>query len=77
MINVKDVVSNAGMAYNNIAVHPITGDVFMNTIKGYGWDFAINNISLFEDKGDEMTLKSNYTDFTRFPAGIFFSASYQ
>lgn len=77
MINVKDVVSNAGMVYNNIAVHPITGDVFMNTIKGYGWDFAINNISLFEDKGEEMTLKTNYTDFTRFPAGIFFSVNFQ
>lgn len=77
MINAKDVVSNAGMAYNNIAVHPITGEVFLNTIKGYGWDFTINNISIFEDDGNEMSLKKNHTDFTRFPAGIFFSANFK
>lgn len=77
MINVKEVVTDAGMVYNNIAVHPVTGDVYMNTIKGYGWDFTINNISLFEDKGDEMSLKLNHKDFTRFPAGIFFLASFR
>lgn len=77
MINVKNVVENAGIVYGNVEVHPITGDVYMNTIKGFGWDFEVNNISLFEDKGDEMILKSNHTDFTRFPAGIFFNASFQ
>ncbi len=76
MIKAPSVISNAGMAYNNVAVHPLNGDVYLNTIKGYGWDFTFNNISIFEDKNDEMTLKNNYKDYTRFPAGIFFNASF-
>ncbi len=76
MIDARDVVSNIGMLYNNIAVHPVTGDVYMNTMKGYGWDFAINNISVFKDNGDDMVLKENYRDHTRFPAGIFFNAQF-
>lgn len=77
MINAKEVLTNAGMAYNNIAVHPLTGDVYLNTMKGYGWDFTINNISVFQDKDDEMTLKENYKDYTRMPAGIFFNANFK
>lgn len=77
MINVKTVVPNAGMAYNNIAVHPITGEVFLNTIKGYGWDFAINNISQFTDNGEEMVLRKNHENYTRFPAGIFFTSNFE
>lgn len=77
MINANEVLTNAGMAYNNIAVHPLTGDVYLNTMKGYGWDFTFNNISVFQDKDDEMTLKENYKDYTRMPAGIFFNANFK
>lgn len=77
MISANEVLTNAGMAYNNIAVHPLTGDVYLNTMKGYGWDFTFNNISVFQDKDDEMTLKENYKDYTRMPAGIFFNANFK
>ena len=54
-------------------MHPITGDVYLNTIKGYGWDFTINNISVFNFDEDLISpLKANYEDYTRFPAGIFY-----
>lgn len=77
MIDAKDVVNNSNMVYNNIAVHPITGRVYMNTIKGYGWDFTINNISVFKPEGDALVLEKNYEDHTRFPAGIFFPANFK
>ncbi|NLC49442.1 MAG: DUF5074 domain-containing protein, partial [Bacteroidales bacterium] len=77
MIDAKTVVPNSGMIYNNIAVHPISGKVYMTTIKGYGWDFLTNNISEFDFSGSEPQLSANYTDHTRFPAGIFFSADFQ
>lgn len=78
MVDAKEYVQNANMVYNNIAVHPLSGDVYINTIKGYGWDFTINNISVFSfDKNDNPTLKANHQDYTRFPAGIFFSKNFE
>ncbi|NSL86169.1 DUF5074 domain-containing protein [Chitinophaga sp. Mgbs1] len=71
----KTMVANANIVYNNIAVHPITGEVYMNTIKGYGLNFLINNISVF-GMSNKATLSANYQNYTNFPAGIFFTCSY-
>lgn len=75
----KSLVPDAGMVYNSMAVHPETGRVYLNTIKGYGWDFTINNISVFDfDNEDaESPLHANYRNHTRFPAGIFFPANFK
>lgn len=77
MVDAKTMVSNANMVHNTIAVHPNTGKVYMNTIKAYGWDFLINNISAFDFEGAEPVLSNNYQNYTHFPAGIFFTANYQ
>ena len=78
MVNAKTLVLNANMVYNGPGVHPITGDVYLLTIKGYGWDFTINNISVFNfDEELPSVLKANYEDYTRFPAGVFFSANFK
>ena len=77
MVNAKTLVSNANIVYNNIAVHPRTGKVYLNTIKAYGWDFLINNISVFDLEGTEPVLSNNYQNYTHFPAGIFFPADFQ
>lgn len=76
---VKSLVPNAGMGYNGIGVHPETGRVYMNTIKGYGWDFTINNISVFDfdDENATSVLYKNYQNYTRFPAGFFFPANFK
>lgn len=75
MVDAKTMVENAGIVYNNIAVHPVTGEVYLNTIKGYGLNFLINNISVFNFSG-EAILSANYQDYTNFPAGIFFTYSF-
>lgn len=72
----KSMVPNAGMLYNTMAIHPKTGHVYINTIKGYGWDFLINNISVFNFEGTSPILEANYKDYTHFPAGIFFPANF-
>ncbi|WP_236264034.1 DUF5074 domain-containing protein [Dysgonomonas sp. Marseille-P4677] len=72
----KSMVPNAGMLYNTMAVHPNTGRVYINTIKAYGWDFLINNISVFNFDGASPVLEANYKDYTHFPAGIFFPANF-
>ncbi|MHC5200866.1 DUF5074 domain-containing protein [Myroides sp. LJL119] len=70
--NVKDYVEDANIVYNNLAVHPITGQVYFNTIKGYGWDYLINSLSVFNFSKNPI-LVENYKDLTDFPAGIFFT----
>jgi hypothetical protein len=75
MVDAKTIVENANIVYNNIAVHPLTGEVYLNTIKGYGWDFLINNTSAF-NFGNKSVVSANYQNHTHFPAGIFFTYSF-
>lgn len=77
MVNVKDYIADAGIVYNNLAVNPTTGEVYFNTIKGYGLDFLINDISVWTDKGNTLEFKRTYKNHTHFPAGIFFTDSYK
>lgn len=79
MVNVKEYVENANIVYNGIGVHPITGDVYINTIKGFGWDFVTNEISVFNFDNPDPSVspyKTGYKNHTRFPAGIFFPANF-
>ena len=74
LVKASDYVSeDAGMAYNNLAVHPVTGEVYQTTIKGYGLDYLKNNISVFNFSQSQPELTANYKHYTHFPAGIFFT----
>lgn len=75
MADAKTMVENANIVYNNIAVHPVTGEVYMNTMKAYGVNYLINNISVF-NFSNKATVSANYKNYTNFPAGIFFTDSY-
>ena len=77
MVNAKDMVDNVGIIYNTCAVHPLTGEVYLNSIKGYGQDYKINNISVFNFNGDEPKLSANYENYTAFPAGTFFTYNFE
>lgn len=77
MVDAKTMVDDANIVYNNIAVHPVIGDVYLNTIKGYGTDYLINNISVFNFDSGTPGLKANYKDYTKFPAGIFFTGNFK
>lgn len=63
------------MAYNMPAIHPVTGQIFFNTIAGYGWSFLTNDISVWNTDPD-FTLAADYKDYTRFPAGVYFPANF-
>ena len=77
LIDAKDIVEDAGMAYINLAVHPISGEVYQTTIKAYGMDFLKNNISVFNFSKSESKLRVNYKNHTHFPAGIFFTYDFE
>ncbi|GGF29108.1 DUF5074 domain-containing protein [Echinicola rosea] len=77
MTDVKDHVEDANIVYNNLAVNPKTGEVYFNTLKGYGLNYLINDISVFDFSGEEAILAKNYKNYTNFPAGIFFTYDYE
>ena len=76
MVDAKDMVDNVGIIYNTCAVHPITGEVYLNSIKGYS-DYKTNNITVFDFSGDEPKVSVNYENYTAFPAGTFFTYNFE
>lgn len=63
--------NNAGMLYNNIAVHPKTGQVYINTIKSYA-QFQTNQIWAFDFNASKDAPAAKYENYTNFPAGCYF-----
>lgn len=75
--SVKPLIGeHAGIVYNTIAVHPTSGEVYINTIDNYA-TYKQNNISVINFHGKEPKLSANYKDYTRFPAGIFFPQNFR
>ncbi|WP_430973540.1 DUF5074 domain-containing protein [Sunxiuqinia rutila] len=77
MTDVSEHIEHAGIVYNNLGVHPTTGEVFFNTMKGYGMDYLINDISVFNFSGESPEMVYDFKDYTNFPAGFFFTANYR
>ena len=76
MINAFAFNPYASIVYNTIAVHPVTGQVWMNTLKGFSWAFLKNDIMVFDFSGSEPRMAADYADYTHFPAGIFFTYNF-
>lgn len=77
MVDAKEMVENANIVYNTVAVDPVTEGVYLNTIKGYGDNVSINQISIFDFSGATPTLKAHYNDCIRYPAGVFFTSNFR
>lgn len=76
LVDVNVVQPGFTQTYNTVAVHPITGKVYLNRLKGFSLQYLINRICIFNDEGDSLTLERTYDDYTRFPAGIFFPSQF-
>ena len=74
MTNVTDHVADAKMAYNNLGVDPVTGEVYFTSIKGWS-DFKVNDILVF-DFDKQKAPVADYKNCTSFPAGVFFTESF-
>lgn len=74
--DVKSNIPNWGIIYNMPAVHPVTGEYYFNTILGYGWSFLTNDISVYNLSAGAPAMVADYQNYTHFPAGIFFTASF-
>ncbi len=77
MVDASKVLENAFQAYNTVAVHPLTGEVVLNTIKGWSNDSFINHITFFDFSGKEPKISADYENHTLFPAGVFFTYNFE
>ena len=76
MADAKEYVEDCGIVYNTCAVHPLTGEVVFNSIKGYGTSYLTNHITFFDFSGETPAVSADYADQTRFPAGTFFTYNF-
>ena len=63
--------NNAGLLYNGLAVHPVTGHVYANSIKSFPL-FTTNQIWVFDFEASVDSPFAKYENYTHFPAGVFF-----
>lgn len=77
MTDVASHVEFPGVVYNNLGVNPETEEVFFTTMKGYGMDYKVNDISVFDFTSGEVIFKYDFQEHNSFPAGIFFPQNYR
>ncbi|WP_430811804.1 MULTISPECIES: DUF5074 domain-containing protein [unclassified Carboxylicivirga] len=72
LLDISTLDSNAREFYNGLGVHPVTGHIYANTIKGVGPFYTTNHIWIFDFEQSTTEALHQFKDFTHFPAGIFF-----
>lgn len=76
LVDLSSLDKNAGERYNGLGVHPVTGLVYINTIKSFAL-YAQNQIWGFDFAADAENPAVKYENYTRFPAGFYFPAGRQ
>lgn len=73
LVDLSALDKNAGERYNGLGVHPVTGLVYVNTIKSFAL-YTQNQIWGFDFAVDTEAPAVKYENYTRFPAGFYFPA---
>lgn len=71
LVDISLIDNNAGIMYNGLGIHPVTGHIYANTIKGFA-QYTTNQIWEFDFDNNTESPVSKYENFTNFPAGFFF-----
>ena len=74
--NIQDYVADAKTYYNSLGVNPKTGHVYFATMKGFGADYKINDIAVFDFKKSSPLL-FDYKKKNSFPAGVYFTYNFE
>lgn len=77
MVDASTMLENGKQSYNTVAVHPLTGEVVLNTNKGWDNDVYLNHITFFDFSGEEPKISADYKNHTVLPAGIFFTYNFE
>ncbi len=71
LVDLSEIDNNAGLIYNGLGIHPVTGHVYANTIKGFA-QYTTNQIWEFDFSTNTEKPVNKYENYTNFPAGFFF-----
>ena len=72
LTDLSAIDNNAGLLYNGLGVHPVTGNVYINTIKSFA-QYTQNTIWSFDFNNSTENPAAKYENYTNFPAGFFFA----
>lgn len=72
LADLSELDSNARIVYNGMGIHPVSGHLYINTIKGMGTLYTTNTIWEFDPTNGFTQPVNKWNDYTNFPAGFFF-----
>lgn len=71
MVDLSGIDTDAAQLYNGLGIHPVSGNVMINTIKSFA-QYTDNIIWSFDFSTSAETPAAKYEDYTNFPAGFYF-----
>ncbi|MDD3038660.1 DUF5074 domain-containing protein [Bacteroides sp.] len=74
--NIQEYLPDAKTYYNSLGVDPESGKVYLATLKGWGQDYKINDIGIF-DFSRTPAMQQDYKNKNSFPAGVYFTANFE
>lgn len=77
VLNHLNYDGSAGTFYNGFGVHPTTEEVCYTSIKGFGLNYLINYIGIFDFSNTSAPLKVKYNDYLHFPAGVYYPETFK
>lgn len=72
LADLMELDQDAREVYNGLGIHPVTGHLYINTIKGMGNMYTTNQIWEFNLNGSMTEPVNKWSNYTKFPAGFFF-----
>lgn len=75
-VNMAEKFTDAKMIYGDINIDPVTNELYVCTIKGYGMSYLTNGIYVIDGETGEPT-REYYKNHIRFSAGVFFTESFR
>lgn len=77
LLDLTELDPDAREVYNGMGIHPETGHIYINTIKGMGTLYTTNQIWEFDFNQSATQPINKWSNCTRFPAGFFFPITNQ
>ena len=72
LLDLTELDPDAREVYNGMGIHPETGHIYINTIKGMGTLYTTSQIWEFDFNQSATEPVNKWSNCTRFPAGFFF-----
>lgn len=73
-IDFKKEYTDSNITYGEVAIHPITGNIYIDLLKGYGMDFLVNFLYVI---APDKTLVQTHKNCTHFQTSCYFTEDFK